>query len=172
MSRDDSDIETINLFDDVTRSSIEKSLNRPITFFEVKNMIRKLKHSKSPGLDMICAELLKNPNDKFVEVFVALFNIILKSGEFPEEWAIGIVVLIFKGGDKSKLDNYRAITLLSIFSKLFIRILLERLIKIVCENKILHENQIAFSKNYQTSDHIFTLCAIIENPFQNKKGAL
>ncbi len=71
----------------------------------------------------------------------------LETGEFPEEWAIWIIVLIFKVGDTIKLDNYRGITLLSIFSKLFIGVLLERLNKIVRENKILHENQIAFMKS-------------------------
>ena len=37
---------------------------------------------------------------------------------------------------------------------------------------MLCENQLAYRKGYQTSDQIFTLRAIIENTFQNKKGAL
>ena len=76
---------------------------------------------------MISAELLKNLNTKFLVIFVRLFNRILESGDFPEEWAIGIIVLLFKGGDKTNLDNYRGITLLSIFGKLFLGILLQRL---------------------------------------------
>ena len=117
---------------------------------------------------MITSELLKHLNDKFYTVFVHLFNRILESGDFPEEWAIGIIVLLFKGGDKSSLDNYRGITLLSIFGKLFNGVLLQRLQKIISVFDILNENQIAYQKGYQTSDHIFTLRAIIEHNFQEK----
>ena len=41
-----------------------------------------------------------------------LFNKLLEIGHFPEEWAIGIIVLIFKGGEKENLDHYRGIKIL------------------------------------------------------------
>ena len=158
--------------DDQTLHQIDLVLNSNINIQEVRDMVRKLKNNKAPGLDMISAELLKNIDERFYHVFVHLFNKILKNGDFPEEWAIGIIVLLFKGGDKSKLDNYRGITLLSIFGKLFIGVLLQRLQNVVLNFQILHENQIAYRKGYQTSDHIFTLRAIIEHTFQVKKNPL
>ena len=118
-------------------------------------MIHDLKNGKAPGLDRISAELLKNLNEQFHKVFVQFFNRILERGDFPEEWAVGIIVLLFKGGDKGNLDNYRGITLLSIFGKLFVGILLQRLNKTVSTYNILNETQIAYRKGYQTSDHIF-----------------
>ena len=142
---------------------MSNDLNNPIKFEEIKQMICNLKNGKAPGLDMISAELLKNLNTKFLVIFVRLFNRILESGDFPEEWAIGIIVLLFKGGDKTNLDNYRGITLLSIFGKLFLGILLQRLQNTVSKYDILCENQIAYRKGYQTSDHIFTLRALIEH---------
>ena len=157
---------------DETQKLIDNLLNSNITFEEVERMTKKLKSGKATGLDMINAELLKNLNNKFLHVFVSLFNKLLQNGHFPEEWAIGIIVLIFKGGEKDNLDNYRGITLLSIFGKLFIGILLQRLNNVVSDYEILCENQLAYRKGYQTSDHIFTLRAVIENTFQNKKGAL
>ena len=158
--------------DDIASTLIDESLNCAITYTEVKQMVSNLKVGKASGLDMLNAELLKSLNDRFIHVFVKLFNKILQTGEFPEEWSIGIIVLLFKGGDQSILDNYRGITLLSIFGKLFLGILLARLNKVVEYFQILSENQIAYRKGYQTSDHIFTLRAIIENTFQRKKGAL
>ena len=73
-------------------------------------MIHDLKNGKAPGLDRISAELLKNLNEQFHKVFVQFFNRILERGDFPEEWAVGIIFLLFKGGDKRNLDNYRGIT--------------------------------------------------------------
>ena len=39
---------------------------------------------------------------------------IFDSGEFPEEWAVGIIVILFKGSEKNDLNNYRGITLLTL----------------------------------------------------------
>ncbi len=84
--------------DQSTLLDMSNELNCPIKFEEVKQMICNLKNEKTPGLDMISAELLKNLNTKFFVIFVWLFNRILESGDFPEEWAIEIIVLLFKGG--------------------------------------------------------------------------
>ena len=158
--------------DAATQSLIDDTLNSVISFEEVKQMSKKLKNGKAVGLDMLGAELLKNVNDRFLRVFTKLFNKLLISGKFPEEWSVGIIVALFKGGDKTDLNNYRGITLLSIFGKFFLGVLLERLNNTIARFGILEENQIGFRKGYQTSDHIFTLRAIIENTFENSKGPL
>ena len=98
------------LFDIETLSHIDSEINCPITIQEVRAMIHDLKNGKAPGLDMISAELLKNLNEQFHKVFVQFFNRILERGDFPEERAVGIIFLLFKGGDKRNLDNYRGIT--------------------------------------------------------------
>ena len=134
---------------------INDNLNCKITLDEVKTMIDKLKTGKASGIDLITAELLKGLNELFLTVFTQLFNKIYDSGDFPEEWAVRIIVLLFKGGNKSNLDNYRGITLLSIFGKLFLGVLLERLTTVLDNLKILVENQIAYRKGYQTSDQTF-----------------
>ena len=89
-----------------------------------------------------------------MNVFTKLFNNLLQSGKFPQEWSIGIIVVLCKGGDKADLNNYRGISLLSIFGKFFLGVLLERLNNIISQFQILEQNQIGFRKGYQTSDHI------------------
>ena len=51
-------------------------------------------------------------------------------------------------------------------------VLLERVNNIISQFEILEQNQIGFRKGYQTSDHIFTLRALIVNHFRNNKGPL
>ncbi len=135
-------------------------------------MSRKLRYGKAAGLDVFSAELLKIVDDKFLITFTKLFNRLLESGKYPKEWSVGIIVLFFKGGDKSDLNNYRGITLLSIFGKCFLGVLLGRLDTVISTYSILNENQIGFRKGYQTSDHNFTLRALIENTFENSKNPL
>ena len=161
-----------NQIDEYMGNLINDSLNCKITLEEVVTMIGKLNTGKASGIDLITAELLKGLDESFLIVFTKLFNKIFDHGEFPEEWAVGIIVLLFKGGDKSDLDNFQGITLLRIFGKLSLGILLERLTTMLNNFKILEDNQIAYRKGYQTSDHLFTFISIIQNAFNQNNSNL
>ena len=88
-------------------------------------------------------------------VYISLFNIILKTGYIPDEWAIGKIRPIYKNkGDVTDPNNYRPITILSCLNKLFTTILNERLTDLLDENDMLNENQAGFRKAYSTSDHV------------------
>jgi hypothetical protein len=50
-----------------------------------------------------------------------LFNNILSTGKFPVVWAKGIIVPIFKSGEKCNPSNYRGITIGSCIGKLFLK---------------------------------------------------
>ena len=66
-------------------------------------MISKLKVGKAAGIDKIISELLKNLDYHTFKVIVKIMNKIFSSGEFPDEWAVGIIVIIFKGGETNNL---------------------------------------------------------------------
>ena len=59
-------------------------------------------------------------------------------------------------------ENYRPLTLVSCFSKLFTSIISRRLQKFIDEYEILNENQAGFRSGYSTTDHIFALHYLIE----------
>ena len=99
-------------------------------------------------------------------------NKIFDTGEFPEEWAVGIIVILLKRGEKNDINNYRGITLLSVIGKLLLGMLNERLTKCVEKHKIVHENQAGFRKGYRTTDHIFTLYSVIHHTVNVKKKPL
>ena len=103
----------------MTQNLIDETLNPDISLEEVKLMAKRLKSGKASGLDMLSAELLKHTNDNFMIVFTKLFNTLLQYGTFPEELSIGILVVLFKGGDEANLNNYRGFILLSIFGSFF-----------------------------------------------------
>ena len=119
---------------------LDRILNNKISLEEAKQTVKKLKFKKAAGIDKVIAELFKSLNDRALIVIVKIPNKIFESGEFPEEWAMGIIVPIFKEGEREDLNNYRDITLLSIVGKFFVGIQNERLnkfaekINIICEN--------------------------------------
>ena len=106
-------------------------------------------------------------------VYVSLFNLILKTGIIPDEWAVGQIKPIYKNkGPISDPNNYRPITILSCLNKLFTSVLNDRLTHYLDENEILSENQAGFRKSYSTSDHIFSLHALIEIMKLEKKKTI
>ena len=112
-------------FSTLLSSEDDKTLNRDIALEEVKLMANKLKNGQASGLDMFSAELLKHVNDNFMLVFTKLFNKLLQSGQSPDEWSVGIIVALCKGGDEANLNNYRGITLLSMFGTFFLGVCLK-----------------------------------------------
>ena len=134
-------------------------LNAPFTEKELKNALKNLKNNKSTGPDEICNEQIKTSFPKMKHIYLKLFNIILETGCFPEMWAEGMIVPIFKNkGSKNDPNNYRGITLLSCMSKFFNSVLNNRL-KAVAE-KILSLIQAGFRPGFSTMDHAFTLLCI------------
>ena len=147
----------INIHDD------DYLLNAPITIQEVLNCVKILKNNKACGNDRILNEYIKSTLDQMMPIYVQLFNLILDSGEYPSIWLEGIIRPIYKrSGDITKPENYRPITILSCFSKLFTSILNVRLNKFIEQNVIMEENQAGFRKGYSTTDQIFTLHALMD----------
>ena len=104
-------------------------------------MINKLKGKKAAGTDTIISELLKNLDEPTLHIIVKIMNKIFDTGEFPQERAVGIILIMFKGGEKNDSNNYRGINLLNVTGKLLVGTLNERLAKFVEKHKIVHENE-------------------------------
>ena len=61
-------------------------------------------------------------------MIVRLFNVILDTGIFPEQWSAGIIKPLYKNtGARDNTNNYRGITNLSCLGKLFSNFLNSRL---------------------------------------------
>ena len=73
-----------------------------------------------------------------------------------------IIQPLFKKCDPEIPDNYRGISLLSICSKLYSYILNKRLTCWTDDNNLLSETHCGFRKTYSTTDHLFTLLALIQ----------
>ena len=143
--------------------------NSMFTAEEVRNGIHKLKN-KACGLDLILNEFLKHSGDCMISVYVKLFNVILKFGHIPKDWAMSIILPIYKNkGPVTNPDNYRGITTLSCFCKLFNSILNNRLTECIGELGIMGEEQTGFRHDYSTMDHVFVLKNLIDLYLNKRK---
>ena len=106
---------------------VEGSLDYPIAEEEFEAAINKLKAKKSPDIDNILNGVIKIGKDAIKGHLVNVFNRILGTCKYPALWSFGLIVSIHKKDDRSKVENYRGITLLSALGKLFTSILNNRL---------------------------------------------
>ena len=137
-------------------------LDRPFTTDEVIRTISQLNRNKSPGFDNILPELFLD-NKEFIAPYICiLFNKIYDTGIYPEAWTKGIIVPIFKKGEKNNPSNYRGITLVNSLAKIFSLCLRNRLNKYCENNEIFTDFQFGFREKKNTVDCIFILHCLIQ----------
>ena len=103
-------------------------LNSSITEGEILKCINSLKNNKSSANDRIINEYLKTTANMMLPIYVSYFNLIFDTGIIPDTWLEGIIRPIYKkNGDPLKPENYRPITILSCFGRLFTAVLNQRL---------------------------------------------
>lgn len=132
---------------------------------EIIEAIKMLKRGKAAGHDGITSEMLKLLGTNGIEMITTLMNKISEESTIPTEWELGIILPIHKKGNKRDCNNYRGVTLLSNVSKIYERLLDNRL-KTKIESQ-LEESQSGFRKGRGIQDHIFTIKQLIEKHFNN-----
>ena len=98
---------------------------------EVKRLIADIKTNKTPGFDLINGKIIKELLPKAVRMLTIIFNTTLILRYFPIHWKAAQVIMLLKSGKNlyTHTVSYRPIWLLSIFSKLLEKIILNRLKK-------------------------------------------
>ena len=137
-----------------------------VTSNRVRNVIMSLKNS-SAGHDELPPFVAKSSIDEYIEPLTHLINESLRTGICPSELKLARVVPIFKSGDPSLLTNYRPISILSFFSKVFERIVYHYLFDFICTNNILYDYQFGFRPKHSTQHAIITLIDKITKSLDN-----
>ena len=122
----------------------------PCTNDEINRVIDNLKNSKSTDIYGISNVFVKIHKEALSPILTNLINDSMFSGTFPESLKLGVVTPIFKKGDRTNKSNYRPITILPIFAKIFEYIILRRLEDHFYNNKIIHKNQFGYVKGSNT----------------------
>ena len=81
-----------------------------------------------------------------VDLLQLLFSVVCCEEVVPPQWREGLIVNLFKKGDKEDPGNYRGMTLLSVVGKVFCKILNDRLVQHIHEGQALHEGQAGFRR--------------------------
>ena len=88
----------------------------------------------------------------FTSTLARVINKSFQDGIFPEQMKLARVTPIHKDGSKSKVGNYRPISLLNSFSKIYEKLMHSRLSEYFVSNNSLYENQYGF-RSGRSSEH-------------------
>ena len=98
-----------------------------------------------------------------------IVNTALSSGVFPVRLRYAIVEPIYKKGNKQDISNYRPISLLTSLSKVFEKIIYNRLYTHLEMNNILVQEQFGFRMKRSTEQAAFSLINCILTAMNNKQ---
>ena len=133
----------------------------------IKKIIMSQKNKKSNIYNYSIA-VLKHISGLIAPVLTKLLNLSLLQGIFPDSLKIASVTPIFKGGDKTDVCNYRPISVLSTFSKIFEKVVAYQVNYYLRTNNILTPAQYGFRQGQSTTDALLnTLQYVYDNLDKN-----
>ena len=112
-------------------------------------MLLNLKNSAT-GWDEINAMFLKTAMNYIRDPLCHICNMSLEEGIFPSKLKIANVLPLFKAEEPSQFNNYRPVSLLCILSKVFDKIMYNRVSDFLTKLEILYEFQFGFRKKHST----------------------
>ena len=152
----------------VAQQPVRVDLDHPPTVEEIEEAVSALKSNKAGGKNELTPELVKLVCTVFDDHVLDLFQSVWEAKRVPKEWVDAVLVPIPKKGDLSVCDNWRGISLLDVFGKVFARVLKQRL-EIVAE-EVLAESQCGFRKGRGCVDMIFCARQVIEKTLEHEES--
>jgi len=112
--------------------------------------INKSKPGTSPGPDGIPASFIKQFKYELLRPVFTLYCHLVAMGQIPAEWKLANITPVLKTGIASDVSNYRPISLTSVFCQLFERVLQEKVLVYLFNNKLISKQQHGFLAKHST----------------------
>jgi hypothetical protein len=125
-------------------------------YFEIERIIKSLKTKNTSGYDEISNRIIKLTAPFIISPLTYICNAVLWTGVFPDRLKYAIVKPILKKGNKQEISNYRPISLLTSFSKIFEKLIYARLHTHIDMNNILVQEEYGFRTHSSTEQAALT----------------
>ena len=155
-----------SIFNENECSNKNQPILENINFSEqdIFEICKLLNVNKSKGPDDLLPFLFKNAETLSHSIY-RIFRKISQTCIFPTCWKKAIISPLHKKDDKSDIENYRPVSLLSVISKILEQIIFKRLYEHF--EKIFHKAQYGFRKNRSTIVELLTFLQLVYNGHEN-----
>ena len=141
----------------------------PCSDIEVDSIIKNLDNGKASDISI---RVLKNCSPILIPYLTNFYNNFIEIGLFPDILKIGTVTPIFKKGNTQLFQNYRPVSTLPCFGKIFEKLIFSRLYKFATSKNIIYENQYGFRSHHSTSHAVNYSIDKITCNLENKNHVL
>ncbi len=135
---------------------------------EILDIINSLAN-KGSGPASIPLRLLKIAADLIVIPLCYIVNISFSTVIFLDVLKVAKVITLHKGGSTQEVNNFRPISLLSIFDKILEKLMHKRLYTFLEDHDILFKNQSGFRKRNSTAHSLIEISEKIKESIDNGK---
>ena len=115
---------------------------------KVLTMLQKINTSKSTGLDNLPAKFLKDAAPIISKPLTHIINMSIECGDIPCDMKSARVVPIHKKNSKTEAGNYRPVSILSVVSEIFERIMYDQLESYLKDESLLYDFQSSFRPSF------------------------
>ena len=138
------------------KNYIQNNINE--TFFlsavtpaDVFKQLSNLDNKKACGPDELKPKLVKTCKLQFLKPLTILFNKSIEQAKYPNDFKLSKVIALYKKESRLLPSNYRPISLLNCFNKIFEKLVYMQMIAFIDKHKILYVNQYGFRKGFSTT---------------------
>ena len=134
---------------------------------EIESLCQNLDPSKGAGHDGLAPNIFHLMSVELSFPLSNFINACLESGHFPDFLKVARITPVYKNGDPTQFGNYRPISVLSVVSKIFERVMQDRLSKFLMKQGCIFEGQYGFRRGHSTFMAIADLVEKIRSAWQN-----
>ena len=151
------------------QSNVSSIFLNDCTADEICKIISTFENGKSSDIPI---RVIKQSSKLISPILENHFNKLMQMGQFPDELKLGKITPIHKKDNAEHLENYRPISTLPIFGKLFEKIIYERLYSFLISKSIMNPKQFGFRKGHSTSHALNYSITHIEKALDKKEHVL
>ena len=133
---------------------------------KIKKLIESLDPNKAHGWDNISIRMIKIGGASLVKPLYSIFRSSVDSSVFPSQWKKANVIPVFKKGDKSVAKNYRPVSLLPVFGKLFEKCIYDALYSHFSEHNLFSPCQSGFREGDSCVSQLLSITHDIYKGFE------
>ena len=130
---------------------------------EIFDIILSYDTKKALGPNSIPIYILKISNNFLSNVLAEIINLAFKTGIFPDLCKLAKIIPIFKKDDSMLCINYRPISLLSIYSKIFEKLIYFRMYYFLNKNNLIYDKQFGFRAKHSVNHALISTTELIKD---------
>lgn len=145
---------------------------KPCSQNEIYNAIVNVSKKKSSGPDGIPCFVIKNIAHIILAPLENIINCSFENGVFPDFLKIAKIIPLHKKGERDNINNYRSIANLSVFSKIFEKLMYERLLNFFLTFNLFSDSQHGFIKGKSIDTALFSTINYIYGSLDSNGNSL